>query len=900
MRAAGDSGVAVLAGSAAADSMRPFLVFSKAFEAERPDLFSEHEHVSFEQAMAVDRTGRLLASAGDGEFAGMLQAVQGFVRDSFGGEGALGRLEYGDFKILVENGEDLFLAVVFRGSEHPGMRPRLKAAAEKLEARFGAVIGAGGDVADVGPMARELAALASERFLVRRDFEGAKFESERLKVAERLLAALVDAAKPRPALLVLEDLHWADESSLFALGHVARNVGGMNVLVLCTSRPGEGQAFETALERMRSEGTVGEVPLGRLGAAEVAELARGLYPENDFSGDFLSRLAGKCSGNPLFVLETLRQMGDEGCIVAKGGVHTLAREDYAVPDTVEGAVERRLNSLDADAMAFAEYASCIGREFEVRAAMSLASMADPAVALGKLRAAGIVSASADSAEVAHALFRDVVYGKIDRRWKSAYHRSLGEHYEAGDRDAHAYELARHFSLTAEHAKAFAYCATAGEKAEGVYAAEQALCYYGDALGFAAKISAGDREGELIERMGDIHSLVSDFPAALERYVSAIPKTGAARRRADIHRKAANVLAKTGEGEKSTAEFEAGMALVEGEDCAERARLLLVQGWNLSSVGEYQRGQAFYDEGMALAKRLGLDKETALAHHNVGVSEWHRGDLDSAARHFAEAIAMRTRMGDLPGLGASTLNLGTVLHLKGSLDEAYERKMEALALYEKVGDKMGIATALNNIGIVFDDRGETDKSLEYYERSVAIRVRIGDRHGQATGFHNIGVAYNSKGDMKRAIESFEKGLAANRALGSKQGMVFSLCSLSEAYFEVGDFQRGEENAASALALAVEIGVRGEEGWARRNVARGLWKKAKWDEARTELDKALAIFEETGEKEEISKTFYELGNYWRDRGDAAKAREGYERAVAGFASIGSKKCESMAREALGKLA
>jgi len=78
------------------------------------------------------------------------------------------------------------------------------------------------------------------------------------------------------------------------------------------------------------------------------------------------------------------------------------------------------------------------------------------------------------------------------------------------------------------------------------------------------------------------------------------------------------------------------------------------------------------------------------------------------------------------------------------------------------------------------------------------------------------------------------------------------------------------------------------------------KAKWDEARTELDKALAIFEETGEKEEISKTFYELGNYWRDRGDAAKAREGYERAVAGFASIGSKKCESMAREALGKLA
>ncbi|MFH0815368.1 MAG: tetratricopeptide repeat protein [Methanobacteriota archaeon] len=906
VRAAEGMNVRVLSGAAASGSMQPFQVFSKAFGRE---VLGDLERVSFEQAMAADRTGALLAKHGSeenlGAFAGMLSAVQSFIKDSFAGsDGALGRLEYGEYRILVEHEENLFLAAMFRGNEHPDMRRKLKASAQRIERTFSLVIEAGGDDADVAPMVHELESLASEKFLVRRDFGGLKFESERLKVADGILDSLNKAAGGGSLLVLLEDLHWADESSLFALVHIARNLVGKKILLIGTFRPGESEEMELASERIREEGTVKAIHLAKMGAEDVAKLAIGIYEPNDFPSEFLGRLADQCSGNPLFVIETLRQMGSEGGIGRKGECFSLLKEDYSVPASVEGIVERRLESLEPDAMAMAEYASCAGREFETGAAKSLKSMVDPEAALDKLRTSGIVGVTNGKAEFAHALFQDIVYKSIDARWKSAYHKSLGEHYESvsgAGAEEHAYELARHFSKTSEHSKAFAYCSMAGEKAESVFAASEALRFYGDALRFASKIpaGAGDAEAGIHERLADIRNLVGEFEAALVDYAKALEKTSSDPRKADIHRRIAEVHIKMGESQKGSDEYEMGIALIGDEECVERARLLLVQGTNHSKVGDYGKAGAYFEEGMRVAGKLGMEKEIALANHNIGVSDWQRGEYDAAEEHLTEAIAIRKRISDVPGLAESTLNLGTVHHLKGDLDKALVFKNEGLAIYTKLGDKTGIAKALNNIGIAFDDKGDIDKSLEYYEKSLAIRKQIGDVHGQATGYHNLGVAYNGKGDMEKAIAYFEKALEANRRIGSKHGMAYDYCSLAEAHFAVGEDEKGAQGARSGLELSVEIGAKSEEGWARRNVARGLWRAARWDEAKMELDKALVIFEEAGETEEILKTFYELGNYWRDKGDPGAAKKHYDKALEEFDKLGLIKNATMVREALAQL-
>ena len=141
----GQKDILVLEGAATSDRFIPFRVISKALEDHMDTpLFSEHEHVSFINIFAINRAGLLLAQALPDEsedidadiFAGMLTAVQGFVKDSFEGKegdgSTLGRLEYGDLKILMENGDHLSLTGVLKG-EHPDMQTFLKRTVLDLE-----------------------------------------------------------------------------------------------------------------------------------------------------------------------------------------------------------------------------------------------------------------------------------------------------------------------------------------------------------------------------------------------------------------------------------------------------------------------------------------------------------------------------------------------------------------------------------------------------------------------------------------------------------------------------------------------------------------------------------------------------------------------------------------------
>lgn len=916
-RYVGSIDVKTLSGYASADFAHPFLIFSRLLggEMDRP-IFEEQEYKSFAKVFAINRAGLLVAQASSGEeemdadiFAGMLSAVQDFVRDSFDNAGeqkaGLGRLEYGDMKILIEHGSQIFVTAVLKGTEHKEMKSLLKSTVQRINEEHGQLLSSwSGNMGEVKPIVDMLAQLAGKKFLVRRDLEGTDLEKERLRISDMVFEHLAGLSSNRPVILILEDLHWADESSLFVMRYIARNIKDKRIMLLATSRLAETEPLKQAIKEMREEGSLSEICLKQLDEVNVANLVNKLYHPNEFSQKFFFNISDQCAGNPFFVIEMLKQMRDEGIIAQEGGKFVLTSEDYSIPGSVEEVVHRRLDMLEPDSMAMVEFASCIGQSFEKRVALSFHSLRDSETAFEKLRKTGIMITDDGHAGFSHALFQNVVYNGIEDRWKCAYHKEIGEYFEAAypDRsDEVLYELARNFSRTNEHSKAFDYCIRAGEKAESAFAAEQAMHFYDDALRFASKIrtDTSAREAETMERLGDVYALIGEFETAIEKYNLAIDKTSSGRKKADIHRRIADNLVKMGDSEKGNEECVRGLALLHGEECVEGARLLIAQGWSYSKIGEYEKAQEYFNKGMKIASKFNMEKEIGHAHHSIATTYWFRGNFDTAVVHLKEAIKIREKIGDVRGLAGSLLNLGSVYHLKGELGKALEYKEKSYDLFHKTGEKMGIATALNNIGITFYDQGNLDKCLEYYEKSLMIRKQIGDRHGQTTGLHNIGIVYNDKGDFKKAIDYFNQGLEINRKLGSKHGMVYDHCSLAEILFEIGDDEKAAENANAALELTIEIGAKGEEGWARRNVAKGLWKKGQWDEAKEELDKALVILEGIGEKEEIPKTYYEFGNYWRDRGDHAQARAFYDRALADFEIIGQKKMIDLVKEGLKKL-
>jgi alkylhydroperoxidase/carboxymuconolactone decarboxylase family protein YurZ len=134
---ANSMGFHVFAGAASADSLRPLLAFSRAFG---ENLAGGGSTITFSRVFAMDEKGALVASAArgaeadDGAIAGMLTAIQSFVRDSFNSDGRLGRLEYGGSTILSEHGEMLSIAAIVQGREHPDMAMHIRRALTAAEA----------------------------------------------------------------------------------------------------------------------------------------------------------------------------------------------------------------------------------------------------------------------------------------------------------------------------------------------------------------------------------------------------------------------------------------------------------------------------------------------------------------------------------------------------------------------------------------------------------------------------------------------------------------------------------------------------------------------------------------------------------------------------------------------
>lgn len=811
----------MLAGGASSESMHPFLVFSKALEGiSQEPLFEEQEFTSFTEIFAVNGAGLLLAKASseaeamDADiFAGMLSAVQDFVRDSFDQTGekraGLGRLEYGDMTVFIEHGQHIFLTAVFRGTEHPDMKNLLRQSLHKLEQKHGAMLGKwSGKVSEMEPVSEEINALAGVKFLVRRNLEGVKLASERLRIADKLLGLLLDLSEEKPVLLLLEDLHWADDSSLFVLNYLARNLKGKPAMLLATCRPGESQSLQKTIDAMKKEDVISEMALKKLGKESVTGIINSVYPGNDFPSEFVDALAERCGGTPLFVLELLKQMGSDGSISQTEGRYSLVNQNYTIPNTIEEVIQNRLAGLDSNALSMAEFASCIGREFSIDSATAIKTIADPSIALAELQRSGVVYRHNGSAEFSHAMYQELIYSSIAPRWKSAHHKAIGEYFEGayqGKLDEVCYELARHFSQTNEYGKAFDYCVKAGEKAEGAYALEQASQFYKNALNTVPKLRRETEkpgfELDLTMRIGDLQELLGDLEHAVKSFQSAFELAREPEIKARMLRKIGNVLMTRGESEKAISEFNKALAILEKETSPEKARVLSELGWVYERTGEYEKDLSLQTEAAKLLSQFeGVENDLGRVYNKIGTCYWVMGNFPLALEHMEKGLEIAEKMKDEKGIASFLNNIGITYMRTGQFGKANEKLKRALELFTKLGVLFGIGSSSGNVGNVHMARGEFDKALQYYKKCMGTFEKIGDRYAIGAALGNIGLVYQTIDEYEHAMDYYEKSLAMREALADKRGVGQTMAYIGNLMYLKKDY----DNALAYLQSVIKIG------------------------------------------------------------------------------------------------
>jgi DNA-binding SARP family transcriptional activator len=489
-------------------------------------------------------------------------------------------------------------------------------------------------------------------------------DTQRYRLFEAVATALGGLAGEHGLLLVMDDLHWADRTTLLLLRFLARIGGPARVLLLATYRDDEvatDHPLSDLLADVRRDRRFERIALQGLGEEDVAALVAARLAAGG-APDFVQRLQIQTSGNPFFIEETLRGLGETG---DRLDVERL--EESGVPEGVGDVIMRRLGSAGDDVRDVLAVAAVVGREFDLDVVAAAMGRSDEEVlsAVERAMAARLVDevpGQVDRFSFCHALVRETLYDRqaVSRRLRR--HLRVGEALERAPRRrrAPAAELARHFyeaRALADPDTVLRHVLAAAAEASDTLAYEEAAGHLVRALELLDEAEEPDlaRRTEALLSLGRALWRAGD-PTARERFAEAAET---ARQAGLPEERAAAVLGMTGRFYEAGVADPATIGLVEGAlealdegDSVLRARLLARLSDSLHVAADEDRRAAISADAVAMARRLGDPDTLTVALMARHAALLHASHLDERLRIAGEqlALARERRRTEMVALG----------------------------------------------------------------------------------------------------------------------------------------------------------------------------------------------------------------------------------------------------------
>jgi class 3 adenylate cyclase len=452
--------------------------------------------------------------------------------------------------------------------------------------------------------------------------QGSDSEEARFRLFDSVTSLLLAAARDRPLVIVLDDLHWADEPSLLLLRFAARELGSSGLLILGTYRDvelGRHHPLARVLGEISGLEGSGRIPLKGLSVGAVER-----YIEMTAGAPAPARLAEavqqQTDGNPFFVGEVVRLLASEGKLTAGGDVAELQ-----IPQGVREVVGRRLDRLSDETNESLRVAAVIGRDFEEDLVARVAEQRPEQLmnAAKEAIAERLVNDVGDGRySFAHALVRDTLYDELSSAKRSALHERVGLAIEGicgGDLDDRLGELAHHFLAAAPRGdlgKAIDYAQRAGEQDMEQLAYEDAVDVYGRALEVLELIDEPDESLRcaLLLSLGGAEAKSARVADAREAFEKAADSARSLDDTDSLVGAAIGIAMMSDAGrldEKLVALLDESLDRIGPERTARRAALLSAKSaemyWAASDLTESER---LVDEAIEIAREL--DAPTTLA------------------------------------------------------------------------------------------------------------------------------------------------------------------------------------------------------------------------------------------------------------------------------------------------
>jgi DNA-binding CsgD family transcriptional regulator/tetratricopeptide (TPR) repeat protein len=507
------------------------------------------------------------------------------------------------------------------------------------------------------------------------------------RLFEAFLALLERLADRSPAALVIEDLHWADRSTLDLLAFLHRNLQAGLLLVL-TYRSDElhrRHPLRPFLAELDRSGRADRLEVTRFDRVDVADLLAGILGARP-DDSLVERIWRRSQGNAFFAEELLAasQQGD-------GSGRSL-------PPSLQNVLLSRVQVLPDEAQATLRVvAAASGRvEHELLAAVSELADADLLAALREAVAHQVLVPDPASETYAfrHALTQEALYAELlpgeRARLHAAFARVLAERPELAEPNrvaATSARLAYHWVRAHEPARALPAAVEAGLESKSASAFADAQGHFELALELWDQVpGAGERLGldraVVLQQAADSAYLAGDPARAITLTRAALAGVDAGRdpvRAGVLHGRLGEYLRATG-GEGVFAEYEAAVGLVPASPpLAERAQVLAAFGEALITEGRYRESRALCEEAIAIASRIGALAEEGDARRALGVDLAFLGDLDAGVGQLGQARRIAETVGKVDEVARAVANLSGLLEAFGELEEATEVALEGAEL-----------------------------------------------------------------------------------------------------------------------------------------------------------------------------------------------------------------------------
>jgi DNA-binding SARP family transcriptional activator len=355
---------------------------------------------------------------------------------------------------------------------------------------------------------------------------GHEADTERWRLFEAITRLLAELAAARTVLVVLDDLHWADRSTMSLLRHVLRTSQDAALAFILTARGSEAARdapMHEVVRQLQVEGSLTMLDLPGLTREDVARLAHSHADRDDWTG-FVTALWEETEGNPFFIKEILRNLAPSGAWRSDD------ERPFEVPEGVRELLRRRLSRLGDDVMEVLAWASVVGRSFSFRVLTACCPLPDERVldALDLAVEARLVEEhGVGHYSFAHALVRSTLYDGLSRTRRARLHALVAQALETGDRPGRviAAELAHHYLASGDPAHldvAIGYARQASAEALAQLAYGEAAAMTRRAVSAVRRLRGDDQAqlGPLLLELGDALSRSGDRVGARIAYLDA--------------------------------------------------------------------------------------------------------------------------------------------------------------------------------------------------------------------------------------------------------------------------------------------------------------------------------------------------------------------------------------------